>query len=70
MTIRSAAGGTSRRAFNRLALGAVAAAAMPPPLRAQGKRTIRLAHHVTTQSEQHAAAESFAKRPRSIRAGR
>ena len=62
MTIRSAAGGTSRRAFNRLALGAAAAAAMPLPLSAQGKRTIRLAHHVTTQSEQHAAAEAFAKK--------
>jgi tripartite ATP-independent transporter DctP family solute receptor len=33
-----------------------------PAVQAQRTRTIRLAHHVTTQSEQHAAAELFARR--------
>ena len=62
MTTSNAAGGIDRRAFNSLALGFTAAIAAPLPLRAQGKRTIRLAHHVTTQSEQHAAAEAFARK--------
>ncbi|MCC7282424.1 MAG: TRAP transporter substrate-binding protein [Acetobacteraceae bacterium] len=48
----------SRRAL--LIAGAAALAA--PAVRAQRARTIRFAHHVTTQSEQHAAAEMFARR--------
>lgn len=50
--------GASRRLM--LAAGATALAA--PAVMAQRARTIRLAHHVTTQSEQHAAAEFFARR--------
>jgi tripartite ATP-independent transporter DctP family solute receptor len=43
-----------------LATGTLAA---PATSRAQARRTtIRLAHHVTTQSEQHAAAEAFGRR--------
>lgn len=39
---------------------AIGTLAAPSILRAQGKRTIRLAHHLPIQSEQHAAAELFA----------
>ncbi len=46
----------------RLLLASGAAAFAAPAVLAQRARTIRLAHHVTTQSEQHAAAELFARR--------
>lgn len=41
---------------------ALTALAVPSLVRAQTKRTIRLAHHLPIQSEQHAAAEIFAKK--------
>jgi len=46
----------------RTALLGGAAMLAAPAVQAQRARTIRLAHHVTTQSEQHAAAEMFARR--------
>jgi tripartite ATP-independent transporter DctP family solute receptor len=49
----------------RLVTGAAAAftaMAAPNLVRAQSKRTIRLAHHLPIQSEQHAAAEIFARK--------
>ena len=54
--------GIDRRRFGTLAVGATAALAMPAIARAQTKRTLRLGHHVTTQSEQHAAAELMAQK--------
>ncbi len=54
--------GMDRRRFATLAAGATAAVSMPRLARAQAKRTLRLGHHVTTQSEQHAAAEMMAKK--------
>lgn len=50
------------RLSRRLVLAAGAATLAAPAVLAQRARTIRLAHHVTTQSEQQAAAEFFAKR--------
>jgi TRAP-type transport system periplasmic protein len=41
---------------------ALTALAVPSLVRAQTKRTIRLAHHLPIQSEQHAAAEIFARK--------
>ncbi|MET0531677.1 MAG: TRAP transporter substrate-binding protein [Microvirga sp.] len=53
----------TRRTVGKLALGATLGAAMPLRFaRGQSARTIRLAHHVTTQSEQQVAAEFFAKK--------
>jgi tripartite ATP-independent transporter DctP family solute receptor len=53
----------TRRNVGKLALGATLGAAMPLRFaRGQSARTIRLAHHVTTQSEQHVAAEFIAKK--------
>lgn len=54
----------NRRALGKLAIGAAVSAALPgsAAIAQAGARTIRLAHHVTTQSEQHAAAENFAKK--------
>ncbi|HMR30876.1 MAG TPA: TRAP transporter substrate-binding protein [Geminicoccaceae bacterium] len=51
-----------RRRFGTLAAGTTAALAMPAIARAQTKRTLRLGHHVTTQSEQHAAAEMMGQK--------
>jgi tripartite ATP-independent transporter DctP family solute receptor len=49
---------------NLVAGGAAALTTLATPglVRAQSKRTIRLAHHLPIQSEQHAAAENFAKK--------
>lgn len=54
----------NRRTMGTLALGATLGAALPGKfaLGQSRARTIRLAHHVTTQSEQHVAAEVFAKK--------
>jgi tripartite ATP-independent transporter DctP family solute receptor len=54
--------GISRRTFGSLALGGAVAGIAAPHVRAQNPVTIRLAHHVTTQSEQQAAAEIFGKK--------
>jgi tripartite ATP-independent transporter DctP family solute receptor len=54
--------GISRRMLGKLAVGAMSAAATWEGARAQSGQTIRLAHHVTVQSEQHVAAETFAKK--------
>lgn len=54
--------GLDRRRFGTLAAGTTLALAAPFVARAQTKRTLRLAHHITVQSEQHAAAEDFAKK--------
>jgi len=58
---------TTKPTIDRRSLVAGGAAAMtvlaaPNLVRAQSKRTIRLAHHLPIQSEQHAAAEIFAKK--------
>lgn len=54
--------GLGRRRLGQLLGGAAIAAlpAAPSIVRAQAATTIRLAHHVTVQSEQQAAAEDFA----------
>jgi tripartite ATP-independent transporter DctP family solute receptor len=52
----------NRRHMGTLALGATLGAALPGRRAFSQARTIRLAHHVTTQSEQHVAAETFAKK--------
>lgn len=52
-----------------LVAGAAATVLSSGRARAQGKRTTRLAHHVTTQSEQHAAAEIFARRAAELSGG-
>ncbi len=57
----------TRRGF--VAGGAAATALPGVGAWAQGKRTIRLAHHVTMQSEQHAAAEIFARRVAELSGG-
>jgi TRAP-type transport system periplasmic protein len=54
--------GISRRLLGQLAVGGVSAAATWTGAHAQSARTIRLAHHVTVQSEQHAAAETFSQK--------
>jgi len=51
-----------RRRFGLLLGAGAAALAWPSIVRAQAKRTIRLAHHLPIASEQHAAAESFARK--------
>lgn len=51
-----------RRSLVAGGAAAVTALAAPSLVRAQSKRTIRLAHHLPIQSEQHAAAEIFAKK--------
>lgn len=51
-----------RRSLVTGGTAAMAALAAPSIVRAQSKRTIRLAHHLPIQSEQHAAAEIFAKK--------
>lgn len=58
---------TTKPTIDRRSLVAGGAAALttlatPSLVRAQSKRTIRLAHHLPIQSEQHAAAEIFAKK--------
>ena len=50
--------GTTRRAFAGLLAGAALVAATPT----LAQTTIRLAHHVPTESEQHLAAERFAEK--------
>ena len=55
-------GQISRRSFGRYAAGGVLAGSGAPAVLAQAPKTVRLAHHVTTQSEQHAAAETFGKK--------
>src|SRR5690606_17310137 len=51
-----------RRNFGRMVAGAAATASfgLPFAARAQDVRVVRLAHHVTVDSAQHAAAEDFA----------
>ncbi|TCR65509.1 TRAP transporter substrate-binding protein [Bosea sp. BK604] len=51
-----------RRLVASIGATAVMSVAAPSLLRAQSKRTIRLAHHLPIQSEQHAAAENFARK--------
>lgn len=51
-----------RRSLVAGGAAAVTALATPSLVRAQSKRTIRLAHHLPIQSEQHAAAEIFARK--------
>ncbi len=53
-----------RRNFGRMVAGAAATASfgLPFAARAQDVRVVRLAHHVTVDSAQHAAAEDFAAR--------
>ncbi|WP_439496621.1 TRAP transporter substrate-binding protein [Bosea sp. (in: a-proteobacteria)] len=59
---------TSKTTIDRRSLmsaagaAALATLAAPSLVRAQSKRTIRLAHHLPIQSEQHAAAEIFARK--------
>jgi tripartite ATP-independent transporter DctP family solute receptor len=57
-------GGMARRGANKLILGGAAATVAMPFIgaRAQAARTIRLAHHVTTESDQQIAAEAFRDR--------
>jgi TRAP-type transport system periplasmic protein len=54
--------GLCRRQLGTLAAGTVLAISAPSIARAQAKRTLRLAHHITVESEQHAAAEIFAQK--------
>jgi tripartite ATP-independent transporter DctP family solute receptor len=64
--IRAARPALARR---RTLLGTAALALTAPAVHAQRARAIRLAHHVTTQSEQHAAAEFFARRVAELSGG-
>jgi tripartite ATP-independent transporter DctP family solute receptor len=53
----------NRRQFSRrLGAAALVTIGTPAIVRAQSKRTIRLAHHLPIQSEQHLAAENFARK--------
>jgi TRAP-type transport system periplasmic protein len=52
----------SRRTLGLIASAGAASLAMPGIARAQTKRTLRLAHHLPTTTEQHLAAENFAKK--------
>ena len=52
----------SRRTLGLMAGAGALSLAMPGIVRAQTKRTLRLAHHLPTASEQHLAAELFAKK--------
>ena len=51
--------GINRRTFGKMTAGAAVAAAFVRPALAQEK-TLRLAHHLPTSSEQHIAATRFA----------
>src|SRR5688572_8304414 len=63
--------GFNRRQFGQFLGGAafVGTLASPFVARAQAAKTIRLAHHVTTQSEQQVAAEDFAAKVREYSGG-
>jgi TRAP-type transport system periplasmic protein len=52
----------SRRTFGLVVGAGAASLAMPGILRAQTRRTLRLAHHLPTTTEQHLAAENFARK--------
>ncbi len=58
-----------RRTFCQLLGAGAAALAWPSIAGAQAKRTIRLAHHLPTASEQHLAAENFAKKVADLSGG-
>lgn len=49
-----------RRQLLRATLAGASLAGAPWVVRAQSPRIIRVAHHVSLQSEQHKAAETFA----------
>jgi TRAP-type transport system periplasmic protein len=52
----------SRRTLGLMAGAGAVSLAMPSIVHAQTKRTLRLAHHLPTTTEQHLAAENFAKK--------